>query len=99
MKIYSYMASGKAILATDIASHSQVLTPAVACLRPPDPVQFAAGMSLLISDPALRATLGAEAAALARSEYSMEAFDARVCALYDLLERPPVLSILPRASA
>jgi glycosyltransferase involved in cell wall biosynthesis len=75
MKIYSYLASGIATLATDIPSHTQVLTKDVAVLTPPAPEPFAKGLDQLLRDAPLRRRLGENARRLARAEYSREAFD------------------------
>ena len=54
MKIYSYLMCGKPILATEIASHTQVLTPEVAMLVPCDESAMAGGMRTLAGDATLR---------------------------------------------
>jgi glycosyltransferase involved in cell wall biosynthesis len=82
MKIYSYLASGKAVLATDLPTHTQVLTPDIACLAAPRPDALAAAMRRLAADPALRATLGTRAAAVANERHSAASFQREVTALY-----------------
>jgi glycosyltransferase involved in cell wall biosynthesis len=86
MKIYSYMNSGIAILATRIASHTQVLDDDCALLVEPDPQALANGLATLAADPALRARLGAAARRRAAERYSVEAFRRKVCAAYRKLE-------------
>jgi glycosyltransferase involved in cell wall biosynthesis len=86
MKIYSYLDSGKAVLATDLPTHTQVLTPDVALLAPPRAEAFAEAMARLAGDPALRARLGARGRDLARREYSQAAYDRAARALYGWLE-------------
>ena len=44
LKIYSYLRSGKPIVATDLLTHTQVLSPAVARLVPAEAKAFAAGV-------------------------------------------------------
>lgn len=83
MKIYSYLASGKAILATALPTHTQVLTPEVAVLAPPHIEPFAAAMTRLAADQPLRATLGKAAHELARESYSQESFAKTSRELYD----------------
>jgi glycosyltransferase involved in cell wall biosynthesis len=78
MKIYAYLNSGKAILATDIESHSQVLTSETALLEPPIVERFADGICRLADDPGLRATLASRAAEVAQEKYSQAAFAATV---------------------
>lgn len=82
MKIYSYLASGVAILATDIPSHTQVLTKDVAVLTPPAPEPFAQALDQLLRDASARRRLGENARRLARAEYSREAFDRKLERFY-----------------
>ena len=85
MKIYSYMAAGKAILATDIASHTQVLDDACAMLVAPDAQAMADGLGRLIGDAGLRDRLGAASARRAGEEYSLAAFEGRITRAYATL--------------
>ncbi|MFO7534891.1 MAG: glycosyltransferase [Kiritimatiellia bacterium] len=85
MKIYSYLDSGKPVLATDLPTHTQALNAGVALLAPPEPAPFAAALLRLADDPALRRTLGENGRALARASYSRPAFAAAANALYDSL--------------
>lgn len=86
MKIYSYLAAGKPILATDRPTHTQVLTPEVAVLTAPEPEAFAAGMRRLIEHPDEGRTLAGRARALALERYSPAAFERDARALYAQLE-------------
>jgi glycosyltransferase involved in cell wall biosynthesis len=83
MKIYSYLDADRAILATDLPTHTQILTPEVSLLVAPTNAAMATGMQKLLGDEALRRTLGGKARALARSAYSLSAFRAGVDRLYD----------------
>ena len=85
MKIYSYMDSGKPVLATDISSHRQVLNRDVALLAPPRPAEFAEAMCRIAEDPAMRERLAANARRLAAEQYSFGAFRTKVNGLYDWL--------------
>ena len=85
MKIYSYMAAGKAILATDIASHTQVLDESCAMLVAPDAQAMADGLGRLIGDIALRNRLGAASAKRAGDEYGLAAFEGRLTRAYATL--------------
>jgi Glycosyltransferase len=85
MKIYSYMAAGRAILATNIASHSQVLDDSCALLVDPTPEAMAAGLLHLTEDAALRNTLGVASATRAGDEYGFEAFEGRINRAYATL--------------
>jgi glycosyltransferase involved in cell wall biosynthesis len=82
MKIYSYMAAGRAILATDIISHNQVLDDTCALLVPVTIDAIAAGLRQLTNDGELRARLGAASAKRAGDDYSLAAFEARMQQAY-----------------
>lgn len=85
MKIYSYLASGKPILATDILSHTQVLDPSWALLVDPTPEGLADGLGRLVDDPGLRKRLGEAGSALAAAHYTYDAFKRKVSCAYDTL--------------
>lgn len=85
MKVYSYMQSGKAIIATDIRSHTQVLDRECAELVPPEPEALASGLERLVRDESLRRRLGAAARAKVERDYSRAAYRARLRRAYDQL--------------
>ena len=86
-KIYSYLAAGKPILATDIVSHSQVLTDGVhALLMPPTEAGIAEGLRRLLDDPAMASALGRNARKLFEERYSRARYREKVAALADYLE-------------
>lgn len=82
MKIYSYLGSGKAILATRLATHTQVLNDDVACLAAPEPQAMAAGLSALLEDSELRRKLGQQGQELAEREYTPAAYDRKLAVFY-----------------
>ena len=87
MKIYSYLASGKAILATNLPTHTQALSPAVAMLAPADTTAFADAMTRLAENETLRLRLGTAAQELARRAHSRQSFQTTVKELYTWLEK------------
>ena len=90
LKIYSYLRSGRPIVATDLRTHTQVLTPETARLVPPDPVALADGMAALIDRPEERTRLAEAARILAESRYSRASYVSRTAAAYAyLLDSPP----------
>jgi glycosyltransferase involved in cell wall biosynthesis len=92
MKIYSYMLAGRATLATDIPSHSQVLDSASALLVAPDAIEMSEGWAYLIASPELREELGNQAAAHAATHYSEKAFQERLRDAYAVINPPtPIL--------
>ena len=94
MKIYSYMLAGRAILATDIASHSQVLDASCAMLTAPRPDAMAEGWLRLLASQQLRAELGTTAAHRAGTLYCEQAFDQRLKNAYEVLHSAVALSRL-----
>lgn len=95
MKIYSYLDSGKAILATDLPTHTQVLDPTVACLTPPTADAMAAAMTRLSADESYRAQLGLAGRKLAVEKYSYESFHRKVDEIYSIVQQ----EIHPRPGA
>lgn len=86
MKLYSYLDSGRALLATDLPTHTQVLSSQVARLAPPTAQGFSQGMLHLMQDQALREELGVAAQALVAKQHTYEAFSAKLTGLYDWLQ-------------
>ncbi|MGH8328097.1 MAG: glycosyltransferase, partial [Steroidobacteraceae bacterium] len=86
MKVYSYMNSGRAILATRIRSHTQVIDDDSALLVEPNAQGLAKGLATLALDEGLRARLGSAARRRASERYSLEAFREKVRAAYQTLE-------------
>ncbi|HWP35851.1 MAG TPA: glycosyltransferase family 4 protein, partial [Thermodesulfobacteriota bacterium] len=70
MKIYSYLHAGRAVLATAVPAHAQVLDPAVALLVEPRGEALAEGLLRLARDPALRERLGAAGRRRAETRHS-----------------------------
>lgn len=83
MKIFYYLASGKPIVATDLAMHNQVLSDKVAKLAEPDAQHFSHAIVALIGDKALRHKLGEEGKKLVESRYSASIFREKVKKVYE----------------
>ena len=74
LKIYSYLRSGTPIVATNLLTHTQVLSPEVARLSPPEPGPFAAAIAGLLDDPAAGRALADAARRLSDARYSREVY-------------------------
>jgi glycosyltransferase involved in cell wall biosynthesis len=85
LKIYSYLRSGKPIVATDLLTHTQVLDRETALLVAPEPAAFAAGLGRLIDEPGLGAELSRAARARAETRYGRAAYVARTKHVCDRL--------------
>ena len=82
MKLYSYLAAGKAVLATRIRSHTQVLSDDNALLVEPTPAAVARGLDILLRSPLLRERLALSARRLATTRYSLTQFRASLASAY-----------------
>lgn len=85
MKIYSYLHSGKALLATDLPTHRQVLDEEIAVLAPPNPTGFSQGLLTLLESPSLRREIGLRAKHRAETLYTRSAFETQLYSLYDVV--------------
>jgi glycosyltransferase involved in cell wall biosynthesis len=86
MKIYSYLDSGSAVLATRLRTHTQVLDDGMAYLVEPEPVAFGRGLAELMGDPELRARLASTAKAYVQREHTPEAARRKLEAFYTTME-------------
>ncbi len=86
MKIYSYLDSGTAVLATRLRSHTQVLDDRIAYLVAPEPEALGNGLAHLLSDPGLRARLAGQAKAYVQQEFTPEAAHRKLSAFYTMME-------------
>jgi glycosyltransferase involved in cell wall biosynthesis len=86
MKVYSYLGSGRAVVATNLPTHTQVMDDSTAALAAPNPEAFAEAMIRLATDDEKRERLGKQAAALAEEKYSWPAFKRQVNRIFGDLE-------------
>jgi glycosyltransferase involved in cell wall biosynthesis len=86
MKIYSYLDSGTAVLATRLRTHTQVLDDRTAYLVAPEPGPLGAGLAELLNDEALRRRLAAHAKEYVREEFTPEAARRKLGMFYDDME-------------
>ena len=87
LKIYSYLRSGKPIVATNLLTHTQVLTPEIAKLVDPAPAPFAAAMLEMIDHPEERHRLALAAQVIASEKYSRDSYLRRTALAYDRLAK------------
>jgi len=85
LKIYSYLRSGRPIVATDLRTHTQVLTSETAVLVSPEAEPLAAGLLRLIEQPEERQVLSDAARKLADTRYSRDMYVSRTAAAYNML--------------
>jgi glycosyltransferase involved in cell wall biosynthesis len=85
LKIYEQMASGRALVATRVRSHTQVLDETVCCLVDPDSAAIARGLLEILNDPCRAETLARNASSYYRREYSRPIYEGKVRRLLDLV--------------
>ena len=86
MKIYSYLDSGKPVLATRLPTHTQVLDDEIAWLADPTPEAMGEGLTQLLENGSLRDRLAQAARKKVQEEYCLEAYQKKLLHFYDLLE-------------
>jgi glycosyltransferase involved in cell wall biosynthesis len=86
LKLYTYMQSGKPIVATKLATHTQVLDEECAILVQPQPDDVAAGILWAIQEPLRADALGREAKARVAAQYSLTSFKKKIAAAYRELD-------------
>jgi len=93
MKVFPYLHSGRAVLATDLPTHSQILTSEVAMLASPTPHGFAEGIVRLTQDADLRRSLGKRGRAFVEANHTFPAHSRRLNAIYNFVKARVLLSI------
>ncbi|MBA3346024.1 MAG: glycosyltransferase family 4 protein [Gemmatimonadales bacterium] len=86
MKIYSYLDSGTAVLATRLRTHTQVLHDDIALLVEPEPEALGRGLADLLGDAPLRERLGRRAKEFVQQEFTPEAAWRKLDAFYTKME-------------
>ena len=86
MKIYSYLDSGTAVLATRLRTHTQVLDERTAFLVEPEPLALGHGLATLLKDDSLREGLAARAKDHVRREFTPEAAARKLEVFYSTIE-------------
>ena len=74
LKIYSYLASGRPIVATDLPTHTQVLDPKVAWLAAPSAEALAGALRQALAEPAEAGRRAAAARQLHAEKYSYDRY-------------------------
>ncbi len=87
LKIYSYLRSGKPIVATKHITHTQVLDENVAVLTECDAASFGEGLVQILNNEDLQKKVSANAKALAEEKYSYEVYLKKTRGIYNYLEQ------------
>jgi glycosyltransferase involved in cell wall biosynthesis len=86
-KIFTYIASGKPLVATRIATHTQLLDDTTAFLVEPTPRGLAAGLQAALDRPEEANARARAALDLVRREYSVERYREKIARAYAEVER------------
>ena len=87
MKIYSYLDSGRPVLATRLTTHTQVLDDSISLLAEPTAEAFAGAMVELLDKPEQRKKLAGTAKNRVQKEFTRTAFARKLLAFYDTIDR------------
>lgn len=86
-KLYTYLAAGKPIVATRIATHTQLVDDSLAYLAEPTAEAFAAALRAALDNPAEAAARAERGVALIEREYSTTRYREKVQHAYQAIER------------
>jgi glycosyltransferase involved in cell wall biosynthesis len=81
-KVYTYLASGKPLVATRLATHTQLLDESMAFLVEPTAAGLASGIRAVLADPEGAAQRAARGRALIEKDYSPRRFAEKVARAY-----------------
>jgi len=88
MKIYSYLDSGRALLATRLTTHTQVLDDEISMLVEPTPDDMARGLRELLQNVGMREKMGQLARERVAAEFSPDAYARKVATFFDNVVEP-----------
>lgn len=83
MKVYSYLDSGRPLLATRLPTHTQVLDDEIAMLVDPNPEDMARGITTLLDDPVFGQQLAKRASARVATDFSAEAYTRKLVGFFE----------------
>jgi glycosyltransferase involved in cell wall biosynthesis len=86
LKLYSYLESGKPIVATNLSTHTQVLNEEVAVLTEPDPDSFAEGLLKILTNEDLGKKIGMKGKELAEIKYNYSAYLSKTEDVYNYIK-------------
>lgn len=86
MKIYSYLDSGTAVLATRLPTHTQVLDEEIAYLVQPEAAALGYGLAELLHNEPLRRELAQRAKTFVQQEFTIEAAHRKLGSFYSMME-------------
>jgi glycosyltransferase involved in cell wall biosynthesis len=85
-KVYTYMASGKPLVATRLQTHTQIMDDSMAFLVDPTPAGLVSGIRAVLADPVEAAQRAARGRAVVEREYSLGRYAEKVARAYSAVE-------------
>jgi glycosyltransferase involved in cell wall biosynthesis len=86
LKIYSYLQSGKPIIATKLPTHTQILNEETALLVDPTKESIAEGILKILNDPHIGKNLGQNGKVFVEERYSWDVYLGKVQKIFNELE-------------
>lgn len=83
MKIFSYMDTGKPLVATRLPTHTQVLDEQIACLVEPDAHSLAEGISRVLDEPTWAERMAQQAKRRVEQRFRREMMDDKLSTFYE----------------
>ena len=83
LKIYSYLFSGRPVVATDIFAHTQVLNNNISMIAAAEPASYADQILTLAQDSELRHTIGSRAKDFAQKRFNVEDYQSKLEWVYN----------------
>lgn len=99
LKIYTYLLSGKPLVATDTAAHRQVLNEDFAILTAPNEENFAQGVLQILKNPDFGRELAQRARVFAKDKYEFKKYQNKLNSVYLSLENSKSYSVRSKPSS
>ena len=87
MKLFPFLHSGIAVLATDLPTHTQIISKREAYLASPNPIDFSKGIMELVVNDRLRSELGENGRKFVEKNHTYTAHQERLHGVYDWIEK------------
>ena len=86
MKIFSYLDSGRPVVATSLPTHTQVLNNEIALMVAPNSNDMAQGLITLLKDEKRSKGIARRAKKRVNLEFCMDAYERKLCGFYNEME-------------
>ncbi|HEB73267.1 MAG TPA: glycosyltransferase, partial [Nitrospirae bacterium] len=86
LKIYTYLKTGKPLVATDLPTHTQLLNRDIAMLAKPEKLEYSSAILLLLKDTALRGKIGLAGKEFVERGYNYTIFKDKIESVYKNLK-------------